>query len=214
MSELTRFPLTLKRTWLTPILSDAFAVILTVPDTVLPLEGELIFTDGLAVSLPETLFTLTWMELDDVLPAASFAVTIIVCDPFGTDAEFQEMVNGEMELLLARFPSTKRVTELTPTLSLAFTCMLIVPATEVPFVGDAILTEGAFRSLPPPPPVPGLFALIIFIKSSWLLLDKKSREMITGTLATLSGSSSITPDFKVVEFSVLISGSSLFSKSF
>jgi hypothetical protein len=55
-------------------LSTAVPVTVTVPETVAPLPGELIVTTGAVVSLSNVTFT----ELEALLLAASFAVTVIV----------------------------------------------------------------------------------------------------------------------------------------
>jgi len=62
-------------TELTPTLSVAVPVTVTVPDTVEPVAGDAIEMDGAVVS---ALFSVTFAELAPLLLAASFAVTVIV----------------------------------------------------------------------------------------------------------------------------------------
>jgi len=71
-------------TELTPRLSVAVPVTVTVPDTVAPVAGELMVTAGAVVS---GLFRVTFTELEPLLFAASFAVTVIVKFPFADDPE-------------------------------------------------------------------------------------------------------------------------------
>jgi hypothetical protein len=61
-------------------LSEASAVTLVSPETVAPLDGDVMLTDGGVTS--EELATVTWTELDSVLfPAASLATAVKVWEP-------------------------------------------------------------------------------------------------------------------------------------
>ena len=84
-------PLTRKSTRVTPTLSLAFTLTVTLPDTVPPV-GEAIATVGGVVSEPgDAVFDTFTVAGEDVfeLPAASYATAVSVVDPSGTVAEFQ-----------------------------------------------------------------------------------------------------------------------------
>src|SRR6266404_1584989 len=138
-------PSSLSCTPATPTLSVAFAVTVTVPETVAPAAGELIETDGAAVSF----ITVTVTAADVVLlPAASRAIAVIVCDPLAAlsvfhCAEYGAAVSSAPALL----PSTWNCTAATPTLSDAFAVSVIAPETVAPAEGDVIETDGAVASL-------------------------------------------------------------------
>ena len=87
----------------------ADTAILTVPDTVDPLAGEVIFTTelvgvgvgvGVGVTLPlgvgvaPPFATVTVTESWPITPLPLYAATEMVCAPFGADVEFQVNVNG------------------------------------------------------------------------------------------------------------------------
>src|SRR6266404_451894 len=138
-------PSSLSCTPATPTLSVAFAVTVTVPETVAPAAGELIETDGAAVSF----ITVTVTAADVVLlPAASRAIAVIVCDPLAAlsvfhCAEYGAAVSSAPALL----PSTWNCTPTTPTLSEAFAASVIAPETVAPAEGDVIEPDGAVVSL-------------------------------------------------------------------
>ena len=62
----------------------------------------------------------------ELFPAASFAVAVNVCVLLVAPFVFHEKLYGEVLLLLCATPSTLKLTELTPTLSVAFAPTLIV----------------------------------------------------------------------------------------
>src|SRR5207248_4390956 len=70
-------PSSLNCTPTTPTLSAAFALTLTLPDTVAPFAGDVIETDGAVVSLKTV--TVTAAEVVR-LPAASRAIAVSACD--------------------------------------------------------------------------------------------------------------------------------------
>jgi hypothetical protein len=75
----------------TPTLSAAFALTVTVPDTVDPFAGEVMLTVGGAVSGGGPFDTVTVRTADVVtLPAASRAVAVSVCEPLPTPVVFQD----------------------------------------------------------------------------------------------------------------------------
>jgi hypothetical protein len=66
-------------------LSDAVALIVTVPDTVAPLPGDVMLTVGAVVSGGGPFDTVTVTGEDSVLfPAASLARAVRLCEPFDT----------------------------------------------------------------------------------------------------------------------------------
>jgi hypothetical protein len=71
-------PSSANETLVTPMSSDAVALMVTVPLTVVPLAGLLSATVGAVVSFN----TATLIVLVDSCPAASRAVTLSVCAPF------------------------------------------------------------------------------------------------------------------------------------
>ena len=78
----------------------AETAIFTVPETVEPFAGEVIFTTelvgvgvGVGVEAPP-LDTVTVTESCPITPLPLFAVTEMVCVPFATVVEFQLNVNG------------------------------------------------------------------------------------------------------------------------
>jgi hypothetical protein len=74
----------------TPMLSEAFAVTLTVPETVAPAAGALIETVGAVVSGVVLLTVTVTAALVVELPAPSFAITLSVCAPFVAEVVFHE----------------------------------------------------------------------------------------------------------------------------
>src|SRR5262249_17402204 len=82
-------PPPLARPVVPPILGVAETCNKIPPDTVAPAAGELMLTVGGVVSRIE-LLTVTVICVLAVLPAASLAVAVRVCDPFATPVVFQE----------------------------------------------------------------------------------------------------------------------------
>jgi hypothetical protein len=115
------------------------------------------------------------------------AVTVKVCTPFETVPEFHEFVNGGVPVLITEIPSTLKLTDITPTLSEAFTKTSIVPETDAPLAGEVMLIVGGIISRFPP-----LSAEDLPERSS--LVAKYSEDIINGTLLIARGSSGITPD--------------------
>lgn len=91
-------------------------------------------------------------------------------------------------------PSTLRLTEETPTLSVALTLIFIVPDTDAAFEGEVMLVTGAVTSEE--------VVVLIFLpdikdcedKRYLLLLATKSEETINLILLNVIGSSGATPD--------------------
>src|SRR5262245_38688490 len=103
----------------TPTLSAALAETVTVPDTVAPFAGEVIFTVGGVVSGGGALLTVTVTAADVVrFPAASRAIARRVCVPFPAPLVFHEIENGAAVSSAPRLaPSTWNWTPATPALS-------------------------------------------------------------------------------------------------
>src|SRR5262249_35470158 len=78
--------------------------------------------------------------------AASEATAVRLCEPLVVVVVFQENVYGALVRVPTLTPSTFRLTEVTPTLSLAFTCTETVPETVAPPAGEAKLTVGGVVS--------------------------------------------------------------------
>src|SRR5438876_4432268 len=90
--------------------------------------------------------TLTTVEVV-VLPAASRATAVKLCEPLLAVVVFQETEYGATVTSAPRFvPSSLNCTPTTPTLSLALAETLIVPATEAPMAGAVIDTVGGVVS--------------------------------------------------------------------
>jgi hypothetical protein len=129
-------------------LSDALAVSVIVPLTVVLLAGVVTLAVGAVVSgTVFCTFTVIVVELP-TLPAASRAVARIVCVPFATVAEFQFELYGAVESFekAVEEPSRKYETLVTPTLSLADAEIVTVPDTVALFVGAVIDTWGGVVS--------------------------------------------------------------------
>jgi hypothetical protein len=92
-------------------------------------------------------------------------------------------------------PSTAKLTEATATLSVALTCMLTVPETVDPLVGEVILTVGGVASVPDFTGFPLALNISGVVMYFWVF-DKNSLDITVGTLATFAGSSGITPDIR------------------
>jgi len=88
-------------------------------DTLEPFVGERILIAGGVVS--EELSTVTETAALAVLPAASLPVAVILCDPFVADVVFHVKFHGATVSVPSDAPSTSRLTEVTPTLSVAAT---------------------------------------------------------------------------------------------
>src|SRR5215471_8475484 len=136
-------------TRVTLTLSVAETEILTLWDTVDPLDGEVMATTGAVVSvaLGSELFTETVNEAVPALLAASKAFTVRVCEPLALVALFQENEKFEEVDVATAEPSTSSSTLVTPTLSVAEPWTEIVPDTLAPESGVAIETVGAVVSV-------------------------------------------------------------------
>src|SRR5436309_6741516 len=131
-------PSSLNWTPTTPTLSDAFAVTLTVPPTVAPFAGDVMLTAGGLLST----VTVTAEDVA-VLPAASRATTVRVCEPLVAVVVFHETAYGAVVSSAPRLaPSSLNCTPTTPTLSEAFAVTLIVELTASPSAGNVMLTAG------------------------------------------------------------------------
>src|SRR5688572_4020053 len=128
----------------TPTASDAVAVIGTVPVTCPPLAGDVIVTEGAFVSAADPMTTVTADR--PTFPAASRASARIVCDPFAASLLFQRALYGAFVSVPTTAPSTRNVTDVTPTASAAFAMMLTLRATCSPGAGDVMLTAGGVVS--------------------------------------------------------------------
>src|SRR4029077_8186061 len=128
----------------TPTLSDALAVTLIVPVTVTPLVGAVTLTAGGVVSFHTVTVT---AALGAVLPAASRATAVSVCEPLLAVVVFQEAAYGAVVSSTPRLaPSRRNCTPATPTLSDALAVTLIVPVTVAPLAGAVTLTVGGVVS--------------------------------------------------------------------
>src|SRR5947208_7854367 len=119
VSSAPRFvPSSLNCTPMTPALSVALAETLTVPATIAPEVGAVMDTVGGAAS-GTGLLTVTLTSADVVLlPAASRATAVRVCDPLVATVVFQEPAYGATVSSTPRFaPSSLNCTPTTPTLS-------------------------------------------------------------------------------------------------
>src|SRR5207249_3061442 len=113
-----------------------------VPATVAPEVGEVIAMVGGVLST----VTLTAAEVV-VLPAASRATAVTLCEPLLAVVVFHERVccaDGRAALKFT--PSSLNCTPTTPTLSLAFAETVTVPATEAPGAGEEMETVGGLLS--------------------------------------------------------------------
>src|SRR5262249_46923905 len=127
----------------TPTLSDAFAVTLTVDLTVAPFAGDVMPTAGGLLST----VTVTTEEVA-VLPAASRATAVKVCEPLLAVVVFHETAYGAVVSPAPSLAaSSLNWTPTRPTLSEAFAVTLIVELTVAPFAGDVMLTVGGVVSL-------------------------------------------------------------------
>src|SRR5947208_4845987 len=129
----------------TPTLSEAFAVTVIVPLIVVPFAGEVMLTVGGVVSLD----TVTVTAADGaVLPAASRATAVKVCEPLPAVVVSQETEYGAVVSSPPRLaPSSLNWTPTTPTLSDALAATVVVLETVDPPAGAMMLTVGAVVSL-------------------------------------------------------------------
>ena len=150
VSSAPRFaPSSLNCTPTTPTLSEAFAAIATDPDTVAPAAGVVSPTVGSVVSPGggggDVVFDTVTVRCEvAVLPAASRANAVMVCDPLGTLPDGQLIEYGALVSsapMLA--PSTLNCTPTTPTLSDASAAALTDPETVAPAAGLVSATDGA-----------------------------------------------------------------------
>src|SRR5438128_618925 len=140
-------PSSLNCTPATPTLSVAVAETVTVPATEAPAAGAVIDTVGGVVS-GTGLFTVTLTAAEVVvLPAASRATAVTLCEPLLAVVVFQETEYGATVSSAPRFtPSSLNCTPTTPTLSVALAATVIVLATVVPAVGAVMETAGGVVS--------------------------------------------------------------------
>src|SRR5206468_621363 len=128
-----------------PILSEAEALTVTVPDTVAPDAGALMLTEGGVVSAFDTV-TVTGAEAYRS-PRAEERRAGRVCEPLPTVAVFQETEYGDEVSSAPRLaPSTRNCTPATPILSEAEALTVTVPDTVAPDAGALMLTEGGVVS--------------------------------------------------------------------
>src|SRR5205807_2249614 len=124
------------------MLSDALALTVIVPLTAVPAAGPVMATVGGVLST----VTLTAAEVT-VLPAASRAVAVNVCDPSATPAVFHATAYGaDVFSAPSGAPSTKNCTPATPMLSAALALTVIVPLTAVPADGAVMAAVGGVLS--------------------------------------------------------------------
>ena len=133
----------------TPTLSEAFAAIATDPDTVAPAAGVVSPTVGSVVSPGggggDVVFDTVTVRCEvAVLPAASRANAVMVCDPLGTLPDGQLTEYGALvSSAPISAPSTWNCTPTTPTLSDASAAALTDPETVAPAAGLVSATDGA-----------------------------------------------------------------------
>src|SRR5438876_377084 len=127
VSVLESVPSTESSTFVTPTLSAAFACTWIVPATVPPSAGDVIETVGGVVSAGAPTVTVT--EAAAELPAASYALAVIVCEPALAPVAFQVKPYGELVEVATTVPSTEKTTLLTPKVSLALAATATDPET-------------------------------------------------------------------------------------
>src|SRR5882724_10941315 len=132
----------------TPTLSAALADNVTVPLSVPPFAGAVMFTVGGVVSAGGPLATVTVTGADVVLlPAASRATAVMVCGPLLVVVVSMEIEYGALRSSAASaIPSPKNCTPTTPTLSAALAASVTVPLTVAPFAGAVMPTVGGVVS--------------------------------------------------------------------
>src|SRR6202023_3145933 len=117
----------------TPTLSDALALTVNVPETVEPVAGAVTLTVGGVVSFATVTVTAAAVA---VLPAASRATAVNVCEPLLTVVVFHETEYGAVVCSTPKLaPSRRNCTPATPTLSEALVLTVTVPETVAPFAG-------------------------------------------------------------------------------
>jgi chorismate mutase len=140
-------PSTRNCTLATPTLSEEFAEIVTVPETVALFAGAVIDTVGGVVSVVLLTVTVTF-ALVALFPAASLAIARTVCEPLLDVVVFQEIEYGAAVSRLPKSaPSSWNCTLATPTLSLAFATIDMVPLTVAPSAGAVMDTVGGVVSV-------------------------------------------------------------------
>src|SRR5262249_45751197 len=143
-------PSTYNSTRTTPTLSPVVTGTETVRWMVAPSTGDAMATFGGVVSAT-LLLTVTLTDALELFWAASRAVAVSVWAPLATVRVSQPKLYGAVASLVTNTPSTARLTEVTPTLSLASTCTAIVPASVAPDAGPATATVGGVASGGGPP---------------------------------------------------------------
>src|SRR6202035_2667952 len=129
----------------TPTLSDALALTVTVPETVAPFAGAAMLIVGGVVSFETVTVTAVAVA---VLPAASRATAVNVCEPLLTVVVFHETEYGAVVCSTPKVaPSRRNCTPTTPTLSEALAVTAIVPLAVAPLAGAVTLTVGGVVSL-------------------------------------------------------------------
>src|SRR5437867_4212742 len=82
-----------------------------------------------------------------LLPAASRAIAVILCEPSLAEVVFQEIEYGAVVSSAPKFaPSILNCTPATPTFSAALAVIVTVAGTVAPFAGAVILTVGGVVS--------------------------------------------------------------------
>src|SRR5436309_3287960 len=101
------------------------------------------------IVLPVAFATVTVTAADIVvLPAASRATAVSVCEALLVVDVSHSIVNGAAVSSVPRFaPSSRNWTPATPTLSAAVAVIVVVPETVAPFAGAVTLTVGGVVSL-------------------------------------------------------------------
>ena len=114
-------PSTLKATEATPALAEAFACIVTEPETVEPFEGLVIATVGGDVTGGVVvLFTVTVTLALAVLPVESVTTALTVCEPFVAVVVFQVVEQADVVIVVIGVPSTLISKDATPAAAVAF----------------------------------------------------------------------------------------------
>ena len=111
-------------------------------ETLAPLFGFEMTTEGGVRSDTATLLTLTEIEEVPMFPDESKALTVSVWVPFENVAEFHEKENGEAETMATCWLSTRNWTLVIVRLDVAVPCTETVPDIVDPFAGLEIETAG------------------------------------------------------------------------
>lgn len=112
-------------------------------DTV-PVGPDMMEVSGDVLSTVTVILAVVVVRLD-----VSAARAAIVTEPSGTEVEFQLMLYGEVVSVPTTEPLTRKDTEATATLSLAFAERVTVPRTFAPFAGAVSVTLGGVTSRTP-----------------------------------------------------------------